>query len=200
MIDAYASTHLPPAAPGRLLIVSPHPLLRDAIRTALHDVFPNSPAVEVDTVAQALASHGNGPSAPLAVVEGGPGGGVDCPRVRELTASGRAARVLLLGTAGRPTDLDASAVTALTKNCTSAELAAAARFALDNVSAIQVTTPPRTSHPRPPHELPHERLSEREYSVMLALGSGRRIRDIALDLGVSVKTVSTFRLRLMRKL
>lgn len=43
-------------------------------------------------------------------------------------------------------------------------------------------------------------LSAREHSVMLALASGKRNSEIADELGLSVKTVSTYRRRLLDKL
>jgi DNA-binding NarL/FixJ family response regulator len=50
------------------------------------------------------------------------------------------------------------------------------------------------------NESPHETLSDREYQVLRLLGSGRTISDIARDLGLSVKTVSTYRSRVLAKL
>ncbi|OJW47200.1 MAG: DNA-binding response regulator [Thiobacillus sp. 65-1059] len=47
---------------------------------------------------------------------------------------------------------------------------------------------------------PHEALSERELQVFLMLASGRTISEIAGDLFLSIKTVSTHKFRLMRKL
>jgi two-component system, NarL family, invasion response regulator UvrY len=46
----------------------------------------------------------------------------------------------------------------------------------------------------------HERLSNREYQVLQALGSGKASRDIARDLGLSVKTVQTLRQRTLAKM
>ena len=47
---------------------------------------------------------------------------------------------------------------------------------------------------------PHEALSDREYQVLRMLGSGQTVSDIARDLGLSVKTVSTYRTRVVDKL
>ncbi len=47
---------------------------------------------------------------------------------------------------------------------------------------------------------PHERLSNREYSVLLMIGSGKSISEIADDLSLSVKTVSTYRTRILEKM
>jgi DNA-binding NarL/FixJ family response regulator len=47
---------------------------------------------------------------------------------------------------------------------------------------------------------PHESLSDREYQVLRMIGSGRTVSDIARDLDLSVKTVSTYRARVLEKL
>ena len=47
---------------------------------------------------------------------------------------------------------------------------------------------------------PHQALSDREYEVFLGLAHGKRIRDIADELPLSEKTVSTYRARVLRKL
>jgi len=47
---------------------------------------------------------------------------------------------------------------------------------------------------------PQESLSDREYQFLRMTGSGYTVSDIARDLGLSVKTVSTFRTRVLKKL
>jgi two-component system invasion response regulator UvrY len=47
---------------------------------------------------------------------------------------------------------------------------------------------------------PHEQLSEREFQVFLKLAKGETAGDIAEALSLSVKTVSTYRTRLMEKM
>jgi DNA-binding NarL/FixJ family response regulator len=47
---------------------------------------------------------------------------------------------------------------------------------------------------------PHEQLSEREFQVFLKLAKGETAGDIAKALSLSVKTVSTYRTRLMEKM
>lgn len=47
---------------------------------------------------------------------------------------------------------------------------------------------------------PHERLSDREMEVLLLLGAGNTVKEAAAALRLSVKTVSTFRSRLLRKM
>ena len=47
---------------------------------------------------------------------------------------------------------------------------------------------------------PHERLSDREFEVLRALGSGMMVKDVAKQLRLSAKTVSTYRARLLEKM
>ena len=47
---------------------------------------------------------------------------------------------------------------------------------------------------------PHEHLSEREFQVFLKLAKGDNVSDIGKALSLSVKTVSTYRTRLMEKM
>jgi two-component system invasion response regulator UvrY len=48
--------------------------------------------------------------------------------------------------------------------------------------------------------LPHEQLSEREFQVFLRLAKGETVGNIADSMALSVKTVSTYRSRVMEKL
>ncbi|ASF47618.1 response regulator [Methylovulum psychrotolerans] len=50
------------------------------------------------------------------------------------------------------------------------------------------------------NKLPHTKLSDREYQVFLAVAKGRRTSEIAQEMTLSVKTISTFRTRLMAKM
>lgn len=47
---------------------------------------------------------------------------------------------------------------------------------------------------------PHEQLSNRELAVLLRIASGRTVSQIAVEMGLSVKTVSTYRTRMLDKL
>jgi two-component system invasion response regulator UvrY len=54
--------------------------------------------------------------------------------------------------------------------------------------AIDVQTPP------------HERLSDREFVVLRLIASGKTPTAIARELGLSVKTISTYRMRILEKM
>lgn len=49
-------------------------------------------------------------------------------------------------------------------------------------------------------KLPHEQLSERELQVFLRLAKGETIGNLAVGMSLSVKTVSTYRTRIMEKM
>jgi len=48
--------------------------------------------------------------------------------------------------------------------------------------------------------LPHETLSDREYQVLCLIGSGKTVSQVAESLALSVKTVSTYRARILEKM
>jgi DNA-binding NarL/FixJ family response regulator len=52
----------------------------------------------------------------------------------------------------------------------------------------------------PADVLPHQRLSDREFDVFRRLAAGRTISEIAQALSVSVKTVSTYKSRILEKM
>jgi DNA-binding NarL/FixJ family response regulator len=47
---------------------------------------------------------------------------------------------------------------------------------------------------------PHEKLSDREYQVMLLLASGKTVTEVARSLNLSVKTISTYRSNILEKM
>lgn len=52
----------------------------------------------------------------------------------------------------------------------------------------------------PTRQAAHEALSNREYEVMAMIASGRTVKQIALKLSLSVKTISTYRTRILEKI
>ena len=47
---------------------------------------------------------------------------------------------------------------------------------------------------------PHETLSDREYQIMCCIASGKTVAEIAGELSLSEKTISTYRARILEKL
>jgi two-component system, NarL family, invasion response regulator UvrY len=48
--------------------------------------------------------------------------------------------------------------------------------------------------------LPHEHLSNRELEIMCMIASGKKIKDIAIELSIGISTVNTYRVRIFEKL
>jgi DNA-binding NarL/FixJ family response regulator len=61
--------------------------------------------------------------------------------------------------------------------------------------ADRLATYVEESSQKPPHEL----LSDREMEVLVMIGSGKQVKKIAEELSLSVKTVSTYRVRILEK-
>jgi two-component system, NarL family, invasion response regulator UvrY len=53
---------------------------------------------------------------------------------------------------------------------------------------------------RRPKRLPHHQLSDREFSVMCMIAQSKRMKEIAAELCISAKTVSTYRSRILAKM
>ncbi len=49
-------------------------------------------------------------------------------------------------------------------------------------------------------QAPHEALSDREYQVMCMIASGKTVMEIAQELSLSEKTISTYRSRILEKM
>lgn len=49
-------------------------------------------------------------------------------------------------------------------------------------------------------QLPHNLLSPREYQVMIKIGQGKSLKEISEELSLSVKTISTYRTRILEKM
>lgn len=51
-----------------------------------------------------------------------------------------------------------------------------------------------------PQRSPQEKLSDREFQVLRLIASGKMVTDIARELSLSVKTISTYRARILEKM
>lgn len=49
-------------------------------------------------------------------------------------------------------------------------------------------------------KMPHERLSDREFEIMCLLASGKTVSEVATQLFLSIKTISTYRTRVLEKM
>jgi DNA-binding NarL/FixJ family response regulator len=98
--------------------------------------------------------------------------------------------------------LRAGASSYLTKGTAADELAKAVRKIIGGGKYITAAVAERLALDleRGADRPAREQLSDREYLVMTMIASGKTVTDIAMELSLSVKTVSTYRTRILRKL
>jgi two-component system invasion response regulator UvrY len=133
-------------------------------------------------------------------------GGRGLQALKEIKHAHPRRHVLILSTQAE----DAIAVSALRagaagyvgKESAPGELALAIRTAISGKKYISASLADRLARAlgQGPQGLAHESLSERELRVMRMMASGKSITHIAKELGLSPNTVSTYRLRILRKL
>ena len=91
----------------------------------------------------------------------------------------------------------------LTKDSASAQLVSAIRKVAGGGAFITETVAQQLAleaMPEAEETLPHTALSDREFQVFRELASGKAVSDIAAELHLSVKTVSTHKARIMEKM
>lgn len=98
--------------------------------------------------------------------------------------------------------LRAGAAGYVSKESASEELTVAIRKAISGKKYVSASLAEKLALElgQGPRGLAHESLSDREYRVMWMLASGKSITHIAKELRLSPNTVSTYRLRILRKL
>lgn len=90
----------------------------------------------------------------------------------------------------------------LTKGSSITEILSAIRRVLEGKQYVspKVAELLALEYQRPQDKLPHEALSNREFDVLCRIASGKERHEIARDLGISVKTVSTYRENILEKM
>lgn len=189
----------------RVLVVDDHPLVRQGIAAVLARSFPGACIAEASDGAEALRALCNGAWDLVLLDLSLPGRpGLDilkeirgiCPRLPVLVLSMHpehefATRVLRAGasgylTKGSPSEVLVSAVH---------KVLAGGKFISERMGEVLAADLDR-DFSRPAHES----LSDREYDVMLRLASGDTVGEIAAEVHLSVKTISTYRARVLAKM
>lgn len=194
-----------PANPLRIMLVDDHPIVRRGVSEILAHAFPQAAIQQVGSGAEAIALARTSPCDVVLLDLTLPdASGLDVlkairevqPRTPVLILSMHmpdqfARRVVAAGASGY-----------LTKDTADEELVAAVTrvlrggryFSPQVLEQVVIGMHPDRS------DRPHERLSDREYQVMRMIGSGKTVSEIATDLMLSVKTVSTYRARVLEKM
>ena len=188
----------------RILLVDDHPVVRQGIRTILVDRLKNAVVGEAPDAASALAqvrdAHWDVVVADISLPNMS---GLDLIKELHKTHPGLPTVVLSMHPAAQfaRRALNAGAAGYLTKDSAPEELITAigeARKGRRYVSKDLHDVP--THWTTKPVKPAHESLSDREYQILRLLGSGKSTSDIARDLGLSSKTISTYRERVLQKL
>jgi DNA-binding NarL/FixJ family response regulator len=97
--------------------------------------------------------------------------------------------------------LKAGASGYLTKESAGAELVGAIEKVTSGGRYVSPSLAERMAHylDMDVQKAPHERLSDREFAVLLKIASGKTVSQIGHELSLSVKTVSTYRARILQK-
>ena len=98
--------------------------------------------------------------------------------------------------------LKAGAAGYLSKDSAPSELVTAVRKAMQGGKYVSPTLAEKLALSLTPEadRLPHETLSDREFQVLCALASGKTVGELADEMALSVKTISTYRTRLLEKM
>lgn len=189
----------------RFLIADDHAVVRRGVRDILNE-FPdeieiNEVSSAMDAVREITANHYDIVILDISFPDGN---GLDvlnqvkniCPHTRVLFLSmypeeQYARRALKNGAYGY-----------LTKDSAPTELVEAIKRIISGSKYVTITLAQNLvdNLAVPQVQAPHECLSDREFQVMLELAKGKKILDIASEMNLSPKTVSTYRGRIFQKL
>jgi two-component system response regulator NreC len=191
----------------RILLADDHSLLRDALRPYLQSQPDLDVVAEASSAEEALRrTTETAPDVVLLDVVMPGGGGIGA--VPELRRQNPGARVLILSEHAEPSymraALAAGASGYVLKTSPAAVLLEAIRAVRAGDTYVDEPLRAHVSEPARPvraaDAAPITRLSERERQVLVWLAQGLRYQAIAEKMGVSVKTVETYRSRLTAKL
>ena len=189
----------------KILIADDHAVLRRGVREILEDAPLGLCVEETGSAGETLkAVRDNAYDIVLLDISFPDGSGLDV--LRQIRADSPQTRVLLLSMypeaqyAQRALRLGASGY--LTKDSAPDELVIAIQKVIAGGKYITQALAERLADEigKQVEKAPHETLSDREFQVLTRLGAGKSISEIAAELSLNPKTVSTYRSRLLEKL
>jgi two-component system invasion response regulator UvrY len=189
----------------QFLIVDDHSLVRNSLRQILASTYPGAGIFEASDAKAALACVTTNKLDVVLLDISLPGqSGLDVlKQIKELQPD---AKILILTM--HPEEqyavrvLKAGASGYLTKDSASEEVAIAVKKILAGgtyVSPALAENLASNLH-APSQRSPHDRLSDREYQILRMIGIGKSVKEIAYELSLSIKTISTYRARVLTKL
>jgi two-component system, NarL family, invasion response regulator UvrY len=189
----------------RLLIVDDHPLVRRGIVEVLAEAFPGGSIAEASDGAEALQAVYDG-IWDLVVLDLSLPGRTGLDVLKEIKDARPRLPILVLSTypeqqfATRA--LRAGASGYLNKGSPPEILVSAVRKVLAGGKFISASLGESLAADldRDFSKPLHECLSDREYDVMLRIASGKTVSEVAEEIHLSVKTISTYRSRVLEKM
>ena len=191
--------------PLRILLVDDHTIVRDGLKQILSKHFVQATFGEARDSGEAITAIENA-FWDLILLDITLPGQSGLEVLKEITSRRPGAKVLVLTM--HPEEqyaarvLKAGASGYLTKETASEEvinavttIQAGGKYASPAFSQTLLST---LANPTP--KAAHEMLSDREYQVLRMLASGKSAKEIGFDLNLSVKTISTYRTRVLQKL
>lgn len=189
----------------RIFIADDHPIVRQGLRRIVEEDAGMAITGEAGDAAALLAAL-QSTAADLVLLDVSMPGGPFLETLKELRARHPTVRVLALSV--HPEDqwavraLRAGASGYLTKDHSPDQLLEAIRRVYRGGKYVSPTLAQRLAEQLDggAERAPHELLSDREFEVMRRLGNGLTITQIASELALSAKTVSTYRARILEKM
>jgi DNA-binding NarL/FixJ family response regulator len=189
----------------RILIVDDHAVVRQGVRQLLMDRGVASEVIEAQSGAEALATIAKSPCDVMLL-------DISLPDMNGVEVLKRAKRKaprlpVLMFSMYREDQYAVRALKAGASGYLSKTVDAAQMMtAIQQVAAGRKYVSPAMADALADYvlvdadQLPHEKLSDREYQTLCMLAMGKRLTDIARTLSLSVKTVSVYRTRLLEKM
>lgn len=190
----------------RILLADDHPSVRRGVKQILVDEYPEALIGEACTAPEVLDEAGKQPWNLIVLDLTMPGrSGLDV--LHELRTAHPGIPILVLSM--HPEDqfavrvFRAGASGYLSKECVAEEMVAAVKRILAGGKYVRPSIADLLAtqlHDGDGNQPPHSRLSDREFQVMNLIAQGNTVTTIAENLCLSVKSVSTYRTRILEKL
>ncbi len=189
----------------KILVVDDHIIVREGLKKILVDTPDMVVADEASNGEEVIKKVGNNDYDLILLDISLPGrNGLDV--LKQLKCSKPTVPVLILSI--HPEEqyalrsLRAGASGYLTKQSTPDELIDAVRRVADGRKYITSSLAEKLAFELEvdARKLPHETLSDREYQVMCMIGSGQTVKEIAKTLSLSIRTISTHRTHILKKM
>lgn len=189
----------------RVFIADDHPIVRQGLRRIVEADSGLRISGEADNAAAVFAGVAAA-ATDLILLDVSMPGGHFLDTLRELRERHPTIRVLVLSVHAEDQwavrALRAGASGYLTKDHSPDQLLQAIRRVYRGGKYVSPTLAEQLASQLDPgaQRAPHELLSDREFEVMRRIGSGLTLGQIASDLSISTKTVSTYRTRILEKM